>query len=466
MGLKDPKSESLRTRAVHLVCRRLHAQVKKFTDHPPLFAPNVSTSDKSKVVSPSRDTIARALNPNNIFPDPPAHFDNWLETNKNLRRPTRKLYKYCIRKLLGFILHLMPDQEPSIWYAWDPKLISLFFSVLKPHVAPSSLPNFHSAFQCLRLYMLRQGNRPDDYADLYANFAGEAQVAQRARRDYIRDEKFLSTKEKGVLKKFFLEVYHSAQIWEDFNQKIKRMKKQKAAGQGVTRLTAEELTMATGFMICLITATNFKRAGNFALIESEPAYKSLNQAFCDFKFRFPEEKVDKAPLILDPEKCVPAVIDIPQSSKKGDHERLVILSPKVVRALLFFHKFVRKYAPIDVKTTKFFFNAKGAPLGKDVYFWLRKITSRVGMKDLTFNTLRHAIETENLLHDDNMSAYKALVSHHLGHSEKTAEQYYRIRDSRDCVKASYRLLHIQEILAFGGSQKAPIRDMTEPVYIC
>ena len=74
------------------------------------------------------------------------------------------------------------------------------------------------------------------------------------------------------------------------------------------------------------------------------------------------------------------------------------------------------------------------------------------MKDLTFNTLRRAIETENVLSDDNLPAYKALVSQHLGHSEKTAETYYRIRDSRNCVQASYKLLHIQELLAFGGSQ--------------
>ena len=61
-----------------------------------------------------------------------------------------------------------------------------------------------------------------------------------------------------------------------------------------------------------------------------------------------------------------------------------------------------------------------------------------GLKGVTFNTLRRAAETENALSDS------SIVSSHLGHSLRTAEQYYIIQDDRHAVKASFQLLGLLE----------------------
>ena len=386
-----------------------------------------------------------------------------MKKKKGLAEATKKLYGYVTSKFLGFQKYVMPDQEPSLWYVWDEKLCSLFFDLIRPAVPPNSLTNFYSGLACVRLYMKLTGNRPDDYMDLFSNFAMEASVAQKERSKYIAAEKAKSTKEKGILGHFFLGVYRKAENWADFHALIERLK---AASDNV-RVTSSELTMATGLLVCALTASNSKRAGNYALIEAEPAFKSLNQAYADFKFRFPDDDLSCAPKRLDRRRCVPAIIEIPVSSKVGRAESMCVLSPVDQLALLDYHRYIRKHAPTEVTTTKFFFNRKGQSLGKDVCFFLQKMTKKAGI-NTTFNTLRRAVETENVLNKSKPGSSEpsssAAVTSHLGHSESSAEKYYRIQDNRHVVQGSSETLRLFEEVGLKSMKPTERNDSVKTLW--
>ena len=76
------------------------------------------------------------------------------------------------------------------------------------------------------------------------------------------------------------------------------------------------------------------------------------------------------------------------------------------------------------------------------------------MKGITFNNLRRAAETENALSDS------SIASSHLGHSLRTAEQYYIIQDDRHAIKASFQLLGLMEQVgeADDGRTETPLQD--------
>ena len=305
--------------------------------------------------------------------------------------------------------------------------------------------------------MQQEGFRPMDFIELNDRFLMMSSAAHKERKRAIAEAKGLSTKERGLLCRFYQECYHSPQFWGRFEQIVETGRQNNSA------ISSEDLAFATGFMIILLTAVNFKRAGNFSLLEEKPMEESLRQAFVDFKFRFSTEKVSNAGGRLDRQKCVPAVIDIPCSSKLGSPEKVVVLSPRDQRALLKYHKYVRPNGPTQPATTKFFVNARGRALNKDVWMYLRRVAEGAGICGITFNTLRRAIETENgvdktLLPNSNDPD---LVSNHLGHSSETAVQYYRIQDCRYAVQAANQLLLLLEEAGEGAQPLSSVKSLQE-----
>ena len=83
----------------------------------------------------------------------------------------------------------------------------------------------------------------------------------------------------------------------------------------------------------------------------------------------------------------------------------------------------------------------GSALGKDIWFYMKVVCLKAGIPAMTMGSLRRALEIENYLEQ------VANVSSHLGHSVKTAEMHYVIKDSRHSVKATCRILQIAERLA-------------------
>ena len=395
-------------------------------------------------LSEPRTRIAKALNPFGVFPKPPAAWVKFLVDSKHLSPPTVKTYVYVVTLFLGYVQYRMQNQEPLLWYAWDKDLINGFFSILKTVAKPTSLINFRSGLTSVHHYLKSTGNRPADHIELMAEFDRQSANAHRERRKFIASEKNLSVREKGLLRQFYLDVYHNEDLWAEYNSVWQDIKYAISSERKVKpAISKKRLTFATSFMVCILTTCNFKRAGNLCLLEYQSTADALLQAFSRFKKNFPKEKIGRAPRRLDPSKCVPAVLPLKCSSKKGEPERLCVIRPRDIKALLYYCNYIRDFAPCNVSTDKFFITSKGRRLPKDVWYYLRKICERAGvrgLKGVTFNTLRRAIETENALSDS------SVVSTHLGHSSSTVQQYYVIPDDRHAVKASFQLLGLLEQL--------------------
>ena len=338
------------------------------------------------------------------------------------------------------------------------KICSEGFSRVLSKAKPSSLVNFYSGMTSVHHYLNSTGNRPQDHIELLADFDRQAASAHRQRRQYIASEKQLSVREKGLLRLFYLEVYHNERLWDDYNNIVEDIKYAISSERKVKpAISKKKLTFATSFMLTIVTACNFKRAGNLGLLEYQSTSDSLLQAFSRFKKHFPKEKVGTAPRPLDPSKCVPAILQVKRSSKKGDPERLCVLRPRDIRALLYYCNYIRDFAPCNISTDKFFITAKGRCLPKDIWYYLSKIckiSGASGLKGITFNNLRRAAETENALSDS------SIASSHLGHSLRTAEQYYIIQDDRHAIKASFQLLGLMEQVgeADDGRTETPLQD--------
>ena len=368
------------------------------------------------------------------------------------------MYRYVVSLFLGYVQRRIPNQEPLLWYAWDKDLFRGFFSCLETVAKPSSLVNFYSGMTSVHHYLNGTGNRPQDHIELLADFDRQAASAHRQRRQYIASEKQLSVREKGLLRLFYLEVYHNERLWDDYNNIVEDIKYAISSERKVKpAISKKKLTFATSFMLTIVTACNFKRAGNLGLLEYQSTSDSLLQAFSRFKKHFPKEKVGTAPRPLDPSKCVPAILQVKRSSKKGDPERLCVLRPRDIRALLYYCNYIRDFAPCNISTDKFFITAKGRCLPKDIWYYLSKIckiSGASGLKGITFNNLRRAAETENALSDS------SIASSHLGHSLRTAEQYYIIQDDRHAIKASFQLLGLMEQVgeADDGRTETPLQD--------
>ena len=401
--------------------------------------------------------VAKAFLPEGDCPFPPTSWMDWLEKIKGLSISTRSSYMNCVRIFLGHVLSLDPTLTPSLYSAWDVDICDGFFDKLKDIVKPTSVTIYFSALALVRRFMIQEGSKPSNHIALQDRFGMMAASAHRARKKAIAEEKGFSTKEKGVLRSLYLEMYHSTTFWSRFDQLVTRVRSRENLP-----LSKEDLSFANGFLIVLITAQNFKRAGNLSLLEGDAFFEEVNAAFADFRFRFPDEEIGGCERRLDRTKCVAAVAKIPVSSKVGITEYVVVLSPRDQQALIQYFKLIRQNGPCKPETTKFFINSKGKALGKDVWVYLQKIADQVGINDLTFNTLRRALETENALHiDPSFSANKEAVSTHLGHGELTAERDYRIDDGRQSVQAANQILFRLEQL--GEEPVAPTRTLLDEV---
>ena len=71
---------------------------------------------------------------------------------------------------------------------------------------------------------------------------------------------------------------------------------------------------------------------------------------------------------------------------------------------------------------------------------MKAIGKTVGVDKLGAIELRSCIETENVATPDESS----LASLHLGHTERTRDEFYILPDKRRFIKASNRLLYLLE----------------------
>ena len=195
-------------------------------------------------------------------------------------------------------------------------------------------------------------------------------------------------------------------------------------------------------MLCLVTAANFKRAGNLALLTRTQTRNALNDALTKYRHLYPSTHISRLPRRLDPNSCVPAVIEIASSAKKKEIERFCVPSPRDQRALLEYDEYVRPYLLYPrPEVDLFFVNRKGKAIADSVSFYINWIGRKVGMKGLTVAALRAEMETENFIGDGQSSAQ---VMAQLGHTKATAEEFYVTRDTRHAIQASFRMLSLLE----------------------
>ena len=107
---------------------------------------------------------------------------------------------------------------------------------------------------------------------------------------------------------------------------------------------------------------------------------------------------------------------------------------------MLYEEYVRKYCPVapPVGDNHFFLDKSGQPLtGKKASHLVRWIGEKCGVKDLTVNSLRAEIETENFVYISEEAANVSRVG--LNHSIPTAIEYYVSKTRRHAVGSSLRM---------------------------
>ena len=217
-----------------------------------------------------------------------------------------KMYRYVVSLFLGYVQRRIPNQEPLLWYAWDKDLFRGFFSCLETVAKPSSLVNFYSGMTSVHHYLNGTGNRPQDHIELLADFDRQAASAHRQRRQYIASEKQLSVREKGLLRLFYLEVYHNERLWDDYNNIVEDIKYAISSERKVKpAISKKKLTFATSFMLTIVTACNSN-----ALVTSAFLSISLRQTLCFRHFPvsrsiFQRKKLEQPPALWTPQNVFP-----------------------------------------------------------------------------------------------------------------------------------------------------------------
>ena len=294
-----------------------------------------------------------------MFPDPPEDWLKWLKDDKRLEPPTRTLYRHCTKMYLGFVANQLKEKlsSPSaldlMWYLWDYTMNKRFFAKLKLATNDSSAGNYYAAFVNGRLWMKNEGQCPTDYITILNKLDLLHEVARRKRGEYVEDARNRSTTEHGLLRIFYLRIYHSASMWRRLYLIYAKLEK---SGQSIT---SSDLTFVNGFLSYILLGTNYMRTGNISLLESQPMEKILAQSLGEFHARFPEEDIHNSPRRLDRSKMVPAVIRIPKGTKTKKPVDIVLLRPRDIDAFLRYSRFVRRNPPCEVTTSKFFINSKG-----------------------------------------------------------------------------------------------------------
>ena len=298
---------------------------------------------------------------------------------------------------LGFVSKELEGKLAStspislMWFLWDININKRFFKKLKTATNKSSMGNYYSAFASGRLWMEGEGNCPQDYIRIMGKLDLLSEAAKKKRLEYIEDNKNSSTKEDGILRTVYLQIYHGKSLWEHLYQIYDRLQKPG------TKLTAAELTFSNGFLCYILLATNYMRSGNLSLIESKAMEKALSQSLGEFYEKFPDEDIRHSPRRLDRDKTVPAVMRIPKGTKTKKPVDVVVLRPRDVEALLLYARYVCRSAPFEIKTSKFFFNTKGECLGTELDFYLRRIRQREKLEGLALKNFGFCVALYKLV---------------------------------------------------------------------
>ena len=371
-----------------------------------------------------------------VLPNPPRDFIVWLSEVKGLAKPTVKTYLVETRQFLGFVQQ-KARRTARLEDAWDVPLCQRFFKAISLIFAPTTVTNYHVTLTIVREFLQLQGRRPANFQDVRETFRLLNKSSRKKKRSHLMSQKVKRASKPSLLAAYYQDVYHNDNFWKKFNCIIRKTKAKIRKGEQV-RFRRNEVTFLTSFCLCLVTATNFKRTNNLALMPHEQARFALNNALCSFRQRNPDVSTSSLPRCLDTKNCIPAVIEVPDSAKKGEVEFFCVLNARDQKALLEYEEYVRKNLRPSV--SYFFVNRKGKSLSGTAGYYFKWIGRRVGMKDLSVSALRAEMETENFLESEKA----AQISAHLGHSKSTAAEYYVSRDKRHAVAASVGMMGILE----------------------
>ena len=370
-------------------------------------------------------------------PSPPRDFVVWLRDIKNVSKPTERTYVHEVRHFLGFVVKRM-KRVGRLEDCWNIPLCQKFFDSIVPDFSPATITNYHAALAVVREFLLLQGRRPSNYMEIKKTFQLLNKSARKKKRLHLLKLK-AKRSTKSMLAKFYQDIYHNDAFWTRFQRIILEVKAKKKRGE-IVNFSRKDTSFATSFMLCIASASNFKRTGNLALWPLESTRSALNNALTTYRKKNPSTSISSLPRRLDPQNCVPAIIEVPVSAKKNEFERFCIANPRDQRALLEYDEYIRKFLGASSTCDLFFVNGKGHSVVSTVGFYFGWLGRRVGLPELTLSSLRAELETENSLTTNQSEK----VSLHLGHSQATAEQYYISRGKRHAVEASLHMLFILE----------------------
>ena len=391
-----------------------------------------------------------------ILPNPPRDFIVWLREVKGLAKPTIKTYLIETRQFLGYVQQ-KARRTARIDDTWDETLCRKFFKAISLIFSPTTVSNYHVTLTVVREFLQLQGRRPSNFQDLRETFRLLNKSSRKKKRSHLLSQKAKRASKPSLLGMFYQDIYHNEAFWSKYRAIIRDTKAKVRNGQPVI-YNRKEISFLTSFCLCLVIAANFKRTNNLALMPHEQARFALNNALTAFRRENPQVSTSLLPRCLDTKTCIPAVIQIPNSAKKGEMEFMCIPSARDQKALLEYEEYVRKF--LQPSDDCFFVNARGKCLSGNASYLFKWLGRRVGFEDFTVSALRAEIETENFLESEVTDE----ISAHLGHSKSTAAEYYVSRDKRHAVAASLKMLAILEEHGERAIKEAP-QSAWDPVCI-
>ena len=344
-----------------------------------------------------------------------------------------------MKQFLGFLQIIEPEKDPSLKSTWNLKLCSLFFDVMVLIVKETTVVNHHNALKAVRTYLEMIGQCPSNFANLNHHFNLFLQNAIRKKKLYVDNRKALLSNDTGLLWKFYRWVYHNKKFFRDFYKITDRVKDNLENGL-LDKLNSQELFFCTALVLCVLTATNFHRSGNFALIECAEAKSEINRALKTLRKKNPDFK--QKGRVLDKNNIEPAVLRCDGATKQKGLIWYVVPRPRDIELIGLYIKYVRKFGPKPPSCSKLLINSRGASIGQNVTYYLKRMGDIANVQGLTCLALRSRIETESFQAPEVRATEN--LSNHLGHTVETAKRYYLNKDKRYFIKASLRSLHLLE----------------------
>ena len=371
----------------------------------------------------------------------PAVPDDYIYHIRNevgLRESTIDSYSSECVKFLFFVQRRM--KRPAVLEdCWNYDLVRKFFEWLKKVVCSATVSNHHSCQKSIREFLKFHGRRPANFSEIDAKFKVLAKSARRSKRQYVQEKLVEKSSKRSLLGEVYRDVYHADPLRSWFHEFIEGLKISLEEDEEIV-IHPKDFALATAFMLIIIVAANFKRTSNLSMIPLNAAKRALNNALREFRRKNPGVSLSSLPRRLDQDNCVPAVIEIANSAKKGDIELICILSARDQKALLLYEEYVRKYCPVAPPQgdDHFFLSNSGQPLtGKQAGHLIHWIGEKCGIADLTVSSLRAEIETENFVYVSEEAANVSRVG--LNHSIPTALEYYVSKTRRHAVSSSLRM---------------------------